>query len=383
MTEGGIVRANLWRHPVRTLLLTISIFIAFLVFGLLVGANQAMENSLHAAGANRLAVTDRINVSSPQPYAHFPKVRQVPGVIDATFTKWFGGYYSDPRNTLTTFAVDPESFARVNGDRYRMSPEAWRAFESDRTGIVLSAAAAERNNLHIGQRIPLSSNIFTNKSTGGTSWDFTVRGIWSGSGYGAALIHHEYFRETATFSADTVDVIIAVTRDAAENDAIARRIDAAFANSSNETKTQDESVFNRAFLQQYGDLALVITLVVSAAFAAILFVVGNTMVLAVRERTKEIGVLKTLGFSSGRILRMILSESLFLSLAGAVAGLGAAAFALAALAPSVRDTIGDLNMPPLVGLTGLAIAIVFGLGTGFAPAFAAYRLKIIDAFASR
>jgi putative ABC transport system permease protein len=383
MTEGDLIRGNLARKPVRTALLFVSILIAFLVFGLLVGANASLQSRVNETGANWLAVIDRISVSRPQPYAHFTRVRGVDGVADATFTKWFGGYYRDPRNTLVTFAVDPESFARVNGDDYRMSADAWKAFRDDRSGIVISRAVAERFGLRVGQSVPFFSNIFTNKTTGQPTWPFTIRGVFDGDGYGAALFHHDYFRETATFSADTVEVIYVVTRSPENNDAVGQRIDALFANSANETSTQDERAFNHAALAQFGDITLVVTLVVAASFAAILLVVGNTMALSVRERTREIGVLKTLGFSSGRVMRIVLSESLLLSLSGAALGLALAAGALALLSPSLRDTLGPVSMPPAIAVVGLAAAALFGLATGALPAASAFRLKIIDAFARR
>jgi putative ABC transport system permease protein len=180
-----------------------------------------------------------------------------------------------------------------------------------------------------------------------------------------------------------VEVIYVVTRSPENNDAVGQRIDALFANSANETSTQDERAFNRAALAQFGDITLVVTLVVAASFAAILLVVGNTMALSVRERTREIGVLKTLGFSSGRVMRIVLSESLLLSLSGAALGLALAAGALALLSPSLRDTLGPVSMPPAIAVVGLAAAALFGLATGALPAASAFRLKIIDAFARR
>src|SRR5262249_51961105 len=135
------------------------------------------------------------------------------------------------------------------------------------------------------------------------------------------LIHYNYFNETITFGRDRIGWVPFLTRTAADNERVSHAIDARFANSADETSTQDEATFNKSFAAQLGNIALVVTLVVSAAFAAILLIVGTTIALAVRERTKEVGVMKTLGFSSGRILRMVLGESLLLSFFGAALGL--------------------------------------------------------------
>lgn len=384
MTEGTLIRANLWRNAVRSTLLLACIFIAFLIFGMLVGASQGLRSRVSGAQqANFLVVSDRTSSSSPQPYAHFERVKRIEGVVDAAFIKWFGGYYGDQRNTWVTFGVDAVAHRRMLGDRFGMPDEQWRAFMDDRTGIVISEPVARANNVHIGQRIPLHSNIFTNKTTGDSVWTFTVRGTYVGTtGYGDALFHYDYFRETATFSANTVDSIMAETRSADENAAVARRIDAAFANSANETKTQDERSYNLAYLAQFGDLTRLITVVVVGAFLSILLIVGNTMVMAVRERTKEIGVLKTLGFTSGRVMRMVLAESLLLSLIGASAGLAMAALALLAINPYL-GSIGPLYLPPLTALAGAGIAFTFGLATGIIPAVGAFNLKIVHALARK
>ena len=168
------------------------------------------------------------------------------------------------------------------------------------------------------------------------------------------------------------------------NNSVAKAIDNAFANSPYETSTVDEKTFGQAFLKQAGDLNFIVTIVVAAAFAAILMIVSTTLVSAMRERTKEIGVMKTLGFSSPRVLRMVLGEALLLSTMGAVLGLAVSAFVLVALSKSpAASTFGDLTMSPLVALAGLLMAITLGLITGAIPAVSALRMSIVDALNRR
>ncbi|MEY4255922.1 MAG: hypothetical protein RLZZ141_1149, partial [Pseudomonadota bacterium] len=192
--------------------------------------------------------------------------------------------------------------------------------------------------------------------------------------------HYDYMNETITFGRDQVGTITVVTASPDQNDQVAKAIDANFANSPAETSTVDEKTFSRAFLKQAGDLNFIVTMVVSAAFAAILMIVSTTLVSAMRERTKEIGVMKTLGFSSPRVLRMVLGEAVLLSSLGAVLGLGTSAFILTGLSKSpVGSSFGDLSMSPVVALSGLALAVSLGLVTGAVPALSALRMSIIEA----
>ena len=378
MKVGDLVRKNLWRKPLRTSLLLVSIFIAFLLFGVLGSFNYFFQYAPNPQGANRMLVVNKINFTQPLPYAYLDRVRTVPGVTHTAFQNWFGGYYRDPTNLVQTFGVPPEDYRQVYGNTIKMPDAQWQAFINDRTGLIVDRAFAVANHFHIGDHIPLNSNIYTNGRTGQQAWDFTVRGIFDASGgANSAYFNFEYFRESATFGTDNIGMIVLTTDSPSHNDAIAHRIDTMFANSPAETSTQDELAFFRAFLAQRGNISLIITLVVGAAFAAILLVVGNTMMMAVRERTKEIGVLKTIGFSSERIMRMVLGESLLLSLIGAALGMGLAALGM--FAAGQIPTFSGLHMPWIVAGAGLVLALMFGLITGIAPATNALNLKINDA----
>jgi putative ABC transport system permease protein len=381
MDGGTLVRKNLGRNLLRTILLIASIFIAFLIFGVLAGFNDSTDRAFQSTTANRLVVKNKVSLVQPLPLAYVERIRGIEGVTDATGQQWLGGYFQDTRNQVMTFAVEPESFVRIYDDDYDLSQAQWQAFLKDRSSIIVGDAIAEQYNFRVGQRLPLQSSIYTNRTTGRQVWDFTIAGIYKpkrpGVFTGMAYFHHDYFRESATFGNDAVGTITVATSSPDVNETVARRIDAMFGNSAYQTATMDQQAYNRSFLEQLGDIKLIITLVVSAAFAAILLIVGNTMAMTVRERTKEIGVLKTLGFGQARIVRMVLSEALLLSLIGAALGLGAAAGLLAVI--SASDSVGILSLSPLVAAQGVAIAILFGLVTGLSPALSAFNLRIVDA----
>lgn len=387
MNDLTLMRKNLWRKPVRTSLLLISILIAFLLFGVLVSFNVAITDVRTAP--NRMVTLSKINFTESLPIAYYDRVLHTDGVLAATHMNWFGGYYQDPRRGfLAVFAVDPDSYLRVYQEDLHLSPQARETFLHERTALLVPRNIAERYHWRVGQHIPINSNIFTNGTNGRHVWDFTVAGVFEtpdgNSQANSILIRYDYFNDTITFGKDRIGWISFLTRSASENDHVAHAIDTRFANSQDETSTQDAAAFNRSFAAQLGNIALVVTLVVGAAFTAILLIVGTTMALAVRERTREVGVLKTLGFSSGRVLRMVLGESLLLAFLGAILGLIAASGVLYIFSKiNGGGGGGGLHLYPSVVGVSAAIAIALGLVTGLLPALSAYRMSIIDALGRR
>jgi putative ABC transport system permease protein len=385
VNELTLVRKNLFRKPVRTTLLLISIFVAFLVFAVMLSFSHSIAN--FATIPTRMVTLSKINFTESLPMAHYQRISQTEGVAVATHLNWFGGYYQDPvKGFIPVFAVDPESYFAVYSEDLQIPAAEREAFFTERTAMLAAAPVAEKFGWKVGQRIPLNSNIFSQQD-GSHTWQFTLVGLIptppGSSQTGSVLIHYDYFNETITFGKDRIGWVPFLTTSATLNNKVAQAIDARFANSADETSTQDEATFNASFAAQLGDIALVVTLVVGAAFAAILLIVGTTMTLAVRERTREVGVMKTLGFSSARILRMVLGESLLLAFLGAGLGVGAAALLLPMLAKASGGQMPTISMAPMVPLWSALIALALGLITGAAPALGAYRMRITDAFGRR
>jgi len=385
VNELTLVRKNLFRKPVRTTLLLISIFVAFLVFAVMLSFSHSIAN--FATIPTRMVTLSKINFTESLPMAHYQRISQTEGVAVATHLNWFGGYYQDPvKGFIPVFAVDPESYFAVYSEDLQIPAAEREAFFKERTAMLAATPVAEKFGWKVGQRIPLNSNIFS-QADGGHTWQFTLVGLIptppGSSQTGSVLIHYDYFNETITFGKDRVGWVPFLTTSATLNNKVAHAIDARFANSADETSTQDEATFNASFAAQLGDIALVVTLVVGAAFAAILLIVGTTMTLAVRERTREVGVMKTLGFSSARILRMVLGESLLLAFLGAGLGVGAAALLLPMMAKASGGQMPTISMAPGVPLWSALIALALGLITGAAPALGAYRMRITDAFGRR
>jgi putative ABC transport system permease protein len=386
MNDRSLMWKNMWRKPVRTILLLVSITIGFAILATTVSFNLA--GSQFNTLPNRMVTLSKINFTENLPMAHYDRISHMDGVRVATHMNWFGGYYREPQNFLTVFATDPATYFQVySEDLTGVAPAARDAFFHERTAMLVAEPIARHWGWRVGQRIPLRSNIFTNGSTGNDTWEFTLVGTIptppGSSQTGAVLIHYDYFNDTKSFSRDTVGWIPFLTTSAALDNSVAHAIDARFANSADETSTQDEATFGASFAAQRGNITLVITLVVGAAFTAILLIVGTTMALAVRERTKEIGVMKTLGFSSGRVLRMVLGESLLLSLLGAVFGVLIAVTLLKIVSTRSEGAGFVISLAPLAVGAAVVVALLLGLATGLPPAVSAYRMRIVDAFARR
>lgn len=383
MNDFELIRRNLFRRKTRAFLMLVAIFIAFLIFGIAVSFERAFNSGETTAAANRLVVNNKINFTQPMPIAYLNRVRGVSGVTLASHWNWFGGYFREQSNFLIAFSVEPETYLQLYRNDYAIDPAEKATFLADRGSILIGAPLAEKYGWKVGDRIPLSSNIYTNKVAGSRTWEFTVAAIIRPArdqvDTNLVLFHYDYFNETRSFGKDFIGSIVLETESPAVNEKVIAAIDGLFANSDYETATVTEGAFSKQFAAQVGNIALIVGLVVGAVFVTILMIVGNTMVMAVRERTREIAVLKTLGFPGPRIFRMVLGESLLLALLGGLPGLGVAALACIGLAPALAGFAPGLALTPLVAGVGLFFMLMLGLITGLIPALSAQRLNIVTA----
>jgi putative ABC transport system permease protein len=380
MNHAILVAKNLTRRKLRTALMLIAIFVAFLLFGGLQAFLHGFNVGESNAAADRLVSVNKINFTVPLPISYLERIKGVKGVVRAIPQSWFGGYFQDPKNVLIMFATNPEDYVGVypNTSMPDAQREAWVA---DRIGLAVGRVTAEKYGWKVGQHVPISSNIFS-RADGSHTWEFNVDAIYStpdSNREGLVLMSHKYFEDTVTFAKDTTSMIVFTTVSASLNDGIEKTVDAMFANSPYETSTDTAAAFNKQFVAQLGNITLIVTLVVSTAFAAILLIVGNTMVMAVRERTREIGVLKTLGFSGASISMQVLAESLLLALGGALLGLGAAAAVLNGMRRLLEQIIPGVSVTGPIFAAGLGLALLLGLVTGAIPAWSGLRLRIVTA----
>ncbi|WP_444936920.1 ABC transporter permease [Microbulbifer sp. JMSA004] len=382
MSDFYLVFKNMTRKPLRLFLTCFAIFIAFLIFGAVTSLKSALNSSVELSADNRLVVFNRINFTQSLPIAYVQKVAAVEGVKHVTHLNWFGGYFQEPSRQVVSMAVDPESYLKVY-EEIVIPEEQKQAWFNNRQGALVGEKLAQIYGWKVGDRIPLSSNIFSHKD-GGYTWEFVISGIFKGDteqyDTRQLLFHYKYFMETQTFGGDWIGWMALTTDDPAINENVAKTIDDNFANSQNETDTSTEKAFNKAFIEQIGNIGLIIFSVVFTAFFTILVVVGNTMALAIRERTREIAVLKTLGFSSTRIFRMVLSESLLIAFVGGLSGLAAAWLLVEGVKTFLARFLPNLILDGDIALQAILFMLLLGLITGLMPAFQALRLNIVTAF---
>jgi putative ABC transport system permease protein len=382
VTDVVLICKNLFRKKLRAVLMIVSILVAFLIFGVLVSFEWAFNSREDSAAVDRLIVTNKINQAQQLPVSYFNRVAALEGVRQAAHASWFGGYYQDPKSFLVVFAVDPESYTNLYDSDFVFEPQARNAFIGDRAAALVGERMMAKWGWKVGDTIPLSSNVYS-KRDGSRVWDVKIVGTFAGrssqNDSNLMLIQYDYLNENRVFQKDLIGWIALRTASPGLNDKVARAIDATFANSADETTTDSEKAFTKAFAAQFGNIALIVGLVVGAAFVTILMIVGNTMAMSIRERTREIGVLKTLGFSGAHILRMVLAESTLLAVIGGAPGLALAAAAIFAGRDQVMQFAPTLTLPPVVVGAAFALMLALGVLTGLFPALSAMRLKIADA----
>jgi len=378
MTLLSLIRKNLFRKKLRAFLMILSIFIAFFVFGILTAFKSAFYSGRNAPG-DRLVVVNKVNFTFPLPLSYFGRVGALPGVQYATHIDWFGGYYKDPRNQVTVYVIDPATYIRIYEQDFEFTPEARRGFLENRTGALVGEVALRKLGLKIGDHIPISSSIYMQLNNSPT-WDVTIVGTFKGlrpqvdSNF--ILFQYDYFNETRSFAKNKIGWIALTTETAAANERVIKAIDGMFANSVDETTTDTEMAFNQAFASQFGDIGTIISLIVGASLATVLMITGNTMILAIRERTRELAVLKTLGFSTPRIVGTIVGESVLLALIGGIPGLALAAFIAQGARDNLAGFVTRLAITPGIALAGLALMLGLGLVVALIPGLYATRLRI-------
>jgi putative ABC transport system permease protein len=370
--------SNLQRKRLRTWLTLASIVVAFLLFGVLQTMKAALTGGAELAGADRLISMNKVTFVQPLPESYLTRVRGIGGVKVATPYSWFGGVYQDDRNQVFTFAVDPETFLQVYPE-YQLTPEERTAWMNDRAGVIVGVGTATRFGWKVGDTIPVRSNIYSNKD-GTQIWQMNVRAIFNAKNDTQGLyFHHEYLDEARTFGQDTIGMIVLRVDDPNRSVEIADKVDALFANSASETKTDNEKAFAQAWANQMGNIGALVAAVASAVFFTLLLVIANTMGQSVRERTNELAVMKTIGFARGSVTSMVLAESMLLTLLGAAIGLALASVAAIGIGKMLEQYFPTLGMPVSTFVIGGVLAVILGGLAGALPATQAWQLKIVDA----
>jgi putative ABC transport system permease protein len=378
MKYSRLILANLFRKKIRLILTLGSFAVALFLFAFLGVVKDAFGRGADVAGADRLVVINRTSIINTIPLSYRDKILRIPGVASITHDNWFGGIYQDEKNFFPQFVIDPESQRRVFPELI-VPDDQWSAFLKDRQGAIVGAKTAERFHWKIGDRVPIKTTLY-----GGGTWEFNIVGIYHGKrpqdDETQFWFQWDYFEERIpdrvkgqvgwyTLRVKSVDDAVPV----------AKAIDEEFANSPSETKTQTESAFAASWVKQFGNIQFLILAIGAVVFFTLLLVTGNTMAIAVRERTGELAVLKAIGFSDTTVLFFVLGESLVIALIGGLLGLALAALAIPALGAALNGLLPSLVLSKTILILGLGTAILVGLISGLLPGISAMRMRVVSA----
>ena len=385
----GMVWTNLMRNKLRTILTWLSVFVALFLFVMLHGITDTLNEAARVGAENRLVTRNKISLVFPLPMSQLEKIRAVPGVKSVTWSNWFGGQDPvNPRDFFAQFAVDgPTYFPLYKQDLsfVAASPSDFpvpqgvdpklAAFLSERTACIVGDKLLARKGWKLGQTIHVNGTIYPG------SWPFVIRGVYHPNvktfDAETMFFHWDYLYENTQHRAQ-VGIWTFSLADPSQAAATGKRVDAMFENSSTPTHTETERAFQAGFTQMFGNIPFVIRVIGLAVAFSIFLVAAVTMMMAIRERTNEFAVLKTLGFEDGSIFAIVLLEAGALTLSAGLAG--------SLLAKMLLETVG-LPVPGFstmvvhwnTVLTGLGLAVLMGLVSGAFPAWQASRLRIVDA----
>jgi putative ABC transport system permease protein len=376
MKYQGLILANLFRKKTRFALTIGSFAVALFLFGLLAVVRGAFSQGVDVAGADRLVVINRVSIIQPLPISYRDRILRIPGVKEITFDNWFGGVYQDERNFFPQFAIDVAN-QRTVFPELEVPEDQWQAFVKDRQGAIAGASTAKRFGWKIGDRIPIKGTFIPG------TWEFNLDGIYHGKRREDDETQfwfqwdylEERFPERLKGQVGWYTVRVENPDDSAR---IAKAIDEQFSNSPYETRTDTEKAFAAGWVKQMGNIEFLILSIGGVVFFTLLLVTGNTMAIAVRERTAELAVLKAVGYSDRFVLLLVLAESLVIAAIGGALGLGLAKLFTLGGDPT-RGLLPFFYLPAEVMIVGLALALVVGAASGLLPAIGAMRLRVVDA----
>ena len=377
----SIIVRNAFRHKLRSILTILGIATAVMAFGLLRTGVGAWNTGVANSAANRMIVRNRVSFIFPLPMTNRAEILRVPGVSEASWANWFGGQYGDVNdfnNFWPRYAIDPDTWFHVYPE-YVVPADQLKAFQADRSGAILGAKTAAKHNFKIGDVITMNGDIFPG------TWQFTVRGIYHGkepsTDETAMFFQWNYLYESLNQTSPGRDLgagwyVLRIDRpdDMAK---VATLVDTMYTNSRAPTKTESEKAFQQGFVAMSGAIITSLEVISFVIIGIILLVLANTIVMGVRERTREYAVLKTLGFTGRHVLTFILGEAMVIGMLGGALG-------VLLTFPIVK---GFASMPmaffPLNGVSaetvilGLIVAGLCGLAAAAVPAYRAAQMPIV------
>lgn len=373
----GLVKINILRNKRRTILTVLSVMVALFLFATLRTVITSFHAAVEFADVNRLVVRNAISLIFPLPLAYREQIAAIDGVTGVSYGNWFGGTYIDERNFFAQFAIDPETYFALYPE-FLVPRDQLETFWRERNSCIVGEGLANQYGWKLGDVVPIKGTIFPG------DWDFVIRGIYSGGPDDTVderqlFFHWKYLDERNELRPGTVGFYIVQTRDAEHAPRVMEAIDARFANSTTETRTETEAVFQLGFISMMGNIQFAVNLIGFAVVVAIILVAMNTMMMAARERISELAIMKILGFTDGAVVALVVVEAMLIALVGGALGCLIArvlfektAFTMGGFFPSfiVRET---------TIAQGMLIAVLLGGLSALWPALQAARLREAEA----
>ena len=367
-----IVLANLGRRKLRTFLTTSGIALALFLFASLRTVVTTLAAASRFGGARRLVVQNATGLVLPLPLNYAERLRAVPGVTAVTWANWFGGKYGDGKRFFAQFAVDPQSYLAMYPEMV-IPPDQKEAFFRERASAIVGRRLLDVYGWKVGQDVTIQGTIFPG------DWTFTIRGVYTPSDKSLnddmMLFRHDYLDERIGRAGIAGWYVLEID-DPGNAGRIAKAVDDLFRNSSAATKTGTEQAFNASFATMWGNVSLLMGTIGTAVVFAILLVSTNAMMMTARERTRDVAVLKTIGYPDGLLFGLVMAEAACITLAGAAVGLGAAKVLYRVSNFNAGGFLPGFDVTGATLLQGAGIALLLMLASGMVPALGAARLPV-------
>ncbi len=369
-----LIWVNLLRNKRRTLLTVLSVMVALFLFTTLRSVVTALDAVSEVGSEARLITRSATGITFALPQSYFERLRAQEGVQSVSWANWFGGIYVNESNFFAQFAIDHETYLAMYPEM-AIPDDQRQAFLNERTAVLVGRGLMERFGWTLGQNVTLQGTIFPG------DWDFTIRAVYvpDDPSFGDQLFffHYDYLYEGVNGNIIPGWYVIQLNDPAAAPAAI-DRIDRMFENSSSPTKTETEKAFNAGFVTMWGNIGFLVKAIGTAVFFAILLVAANTMMMAGREKIGENAVLKTLGFQDGLLFRLVLVESVLITLLGGALGVFASKLMFGPGNP-VSSFIQGFEVAWSTVILGLVMATLLGVISGIVPAWQAMKLPVVQA----
>lgn len=399
-TPWSLTWRHLWASPVRALLTVTAVTVALFLFCFLTSLVTTLDTAVKDSSSRRLFCQSAVSLFVQLPRDYQPKIVQVDGVASVSKLGWFGGYYRDPDSFFAQFAVDVDEFFAMfekdirvaEGPNGEAGDSAWEpmleAMRADRRAAVIGAGIAREFDWAVGDTVPLTATIYP--MADGSAWEFNVVAIYEplkGNVDDRTMyFRYDYLHEAldagTALGPPGVGAYYVQMEEGQDAAVVSQRVDRLFENGPQVTQTATEAALQASFVAMIGNLPLFVSTIGGAVVFAVLFTTINTMLMAARQRTHEMGVLKALGFSNGALARVMLLESFVLSLVGGGLGLGLAKWAEEPVRQVLGSNFPTYRVEPTTLMAAMAVALVMGFVAGVVPAWMVARVAPTDALRS-